>query len=64
MNSLKERVSRLESMLPQKIDYGQIYDFLFMAEQTIGCPPGSSPEDEATLKFGNRETWINDRRTD
>jgi hypothetical protein len=63
MNSLKNRVENLESLLLPKPDYRpDIYDFLFEAEQTIGTPPGTSPGEAALEKFGDRETWINDRR--
>jgi hypothetical protein len=62
--SLQDRVGRLEAMLPREVPYGDIYDFLFAAEQTIPGPPGSLPEEEALLRLGPKETFVNDRRTD
>lgn len=65
MSSLKERVLRLEeAIIPQEVPWGDVYDFLFMAEQTIPGPPGSSGEDEALLRLGPKEIFINDRRLD
>lgn len=60
--SMKDRVSRLETLIPREVDYGQIYDFLFEAEQTIPGPPGIPPEDEALERLGPKEIFINDRR--
>jgi hypothetical protein len=63
--SIQDRVKRLEAiMIPQEVDYGEIYDFLFSAEMTIGAPPGSFGEDEALRRLGDRTDFINDRRTD
>lgn len=62
--NLKTRIEKLESLLPRETPYGDIYDFLFAAEQTIPGPPGSSGEDEALQRLGNRETFVNDRRID
>ena len=64
MSSLQDRVHKLEAMLPQEPDYGEIYDFIFEAEQTIGCPPGISPDEKALRNLGDRSDFINDRRAD
>ena len=61
--NLKTRVEKLETLLLPKPDYRpDIYDFLFEAEQTIGAPPGVSPEEMALQKLGDREIFINERR--
>ena len=63
--NLKTRVEKLETLLLPKPDYmADIYDFLFEAEQTIGAPPGISPDEMALQKLGSREFFINDRRID
>ena len=64
MSSLQDRVKRLEAMIPREIPYDQIYDFLFAAEQTIGAPPGSSPEEMAYRNLGSKEDFLNDKRID
>lgn len=62
--NLKMRVERLESLIPREVPYGEIYDFLFLSEQTIPGPPGSSPEEMALRRLGPKEIFINDRRAD
>ena len=63
--NLEERVKNLESLLLPKPDYRpDIYDFLFMAEQTIPGAPGTSPQEEALRRLGPRETFVNDYRVD
>jgi hypothetical protein len=56
--NFEDRVRRLEAMIPQDTDYGEIYDFLFEAEQTIGCPPGVLPEEQALRRLGPRELFV------
>jgi hypothetical protein len=63
-SSLKERILKLEAMIPQDPDYGEVYDFLFQARQTIDCPPGENPDFLAEAWLGDRQTFINDRRVD
>ncbi len=60
MNSLKERVKKLEAMIPSDPPWGDIYDTLILMDCTIG----DTTRDEAIEKLGNRENWVNDRRTD
>jgi hypothetical protein len=65
LNDLECRTKRLEILLLPGKDYrGDVYDFLFMAEQTIEGPPGSSPEDEALRRLGSRDDFVNDFRQD
>ena len=64
INDLAFRTQRLETLLLPKNFWPDIYDFLFLAEQTIGCPPDVSPEDEALRRLGPRETFVNDFRRD
>jgi hypothetical protein len=54
MNSLKERVKKLEAMIPSDPPWGDIYDTLILMDCTIG----DTTRDEAIEKLGNREKVI------
>jgi hypothetical protein len=58
--NLKNRVQRLESLLPQEVPWDQIYDAVVLMDV---CTSGRS-RNEAEAWLGDRENFINDMRTD
>ena len=59
--NLRDRVEKLEACLLPKPDYRpEIYDFLIQAEVATTA----RTEAEAIEKYGDKELWCNDRRTD
>lgn len=58
--NLETRVSRLESLIPREIDYGAIYDTVVQMDMVTA----GRTEDEAMIRLGDRETFVNDRRID
>lgn len=61
LNDLECRTKRLEILLLPERDYRpDIYDFLIQAEVATTA----RTEAEAIRIYGDKETWLNDRRTD
>jgi hypothetical protein len=58
--SIQERIKHLESLLPQEIPFGEIYDAVIQMDM---CTAGQT-RDEAMTRLGDRETFVNDRRLD
>lgn len=60
LNDLECRTKRLETLLLPRPDYlPDVYDALIQMEMAT-----FSTEAEAILKLGDKETWLNDQRTD
>ena len=57
---LEDRVSRLEAMLPQEVPWGDLYDTIVEMDICTACVSKA----EAEAKYGDKEAWCNDRRTD
>lgn len=60
MSGLQDRVRRLESLIPQEIPYGEIYDAVVQMDMVTA----GRTEDEAMAWLGDREIFINDFRRD
>lgn len=55
--NLKNRVQRLESLLPQKDPWGQIYDAVVQMDMCTAC----LSEAEAMTNLGDRQGFIESR---
>ncbi len=65
LNDLECRTKRLEACLLPKPDFlPDIFDALVAIEQSIGVPPELSQEEVILAKYGDKETWCNDMRSD
>jgi hypothetical protein len=61
LNDLECRTKKLETLLlPERDFLPDVYDFLIMAEMSTTA----RTEAEAVEIYGDKETWLNDRRTD
>ena len=59
--NLEGRVENLESLLLPKPDYlPDLYDAIIEMDMATAC----LSRDEAKTKYGDKDTWCNDRRDD